>query len=170
MVKEGIDAGILRHDAKQMAALTKLDRLAAELRHFTPPPLEPPPAPSGAKQWRGPQFDAYGQPVAGGTAYTGVDAKGGLDNSDSAGGLWSSLTSLFSRDAGENKAKASVEPTLDGVKAPLGLYMYGGVGCGKTLLMDTFFACAAVPDAKYDASGSSNFLCHFSNWMAVCWS
>lgn len=25
---------------------------------------------------------------------------------------------------------------------PKGLYMYGGVGCGKTFIMDIFFACA----------------------------
>ena len=31
-----------------------------------------------------------------------------------------------------------------GIAAPLGLYMYGGVGCGKTMLMDMFYDEAVV--------------------------
>ena len=29
-------------------------------------------------------------------------------------------------------------------EGPQGLYMFGGVGCGKTFIMDIFFACARV--------------------------
>eukprot|EP00960_Hanusia_phi_P008635 246137-Hanusia_phi.AAC.1 len=29
-------------------------------------------------------------------------------------------------------------------EAPVGLYMYGGVGCGKTFIMDLFYVCADV--------------------------
>lgn len=145
VVQDAVAAGILRDDANQTAALKKLDRLVAELRCFEPAPLKPPPRPSGAKQWRGPQFDAYGQPIAGGAAYTGVDVRAGLGGSG-GGSLWSSFTSMFGD--GDKKARASVEPPLEAVTAPLGLYMYGGVGCGKSLLMDTFFACAPVPERR----------------------
>ena len=79
VIQDAIRAGALREDPKQMVALAKLDRLATELRGFVPQRLEPPPAPSGKKQWRGPQFDAYGQPIAGGAAYTGPSrCAGGL--------------------------------------------------------------------------------------------
>lgn len=27
---------------------------------------------------------------------------------------------------------------------PLGMYLYGGVGCGKTMMLDMFFSCAQV--------------------------
>jgi len=32
--------------------------------------------------------------------------------------------------------------------APMGLYMYGGVGCGKTFVMDIFFVCAPVKQKR----------------------
>lgn len=43
------------------------------------------------------------------------------------------LGSLFGR--GSNKAPKTCIPE----NLPLGLYMYGDVGCGKTMLMDLFF-------------------------------
>ncbi|KAJ1639632.1 ATPase, partial [Pavlovales sp. CCMP2436] len=73
---EAADAGSLRRDPMQEAALVHLDRLHVKLQSYThaPLPAEPPPPP-----------------------------------------------------------------------LVRGLYMHGGVGCGKTFVMDLFFECSALP-------------------------
>ena len=43
---------------------------------------------------------------------------------------------------------AREEAELAAVTVPRGVYMYGGVGCGKSLLMDTFFECSSVPEER----------------------
>ncbi len=44
-----------------------------------------------------------------------------------------------------------------GTQLPRGLYVHGGVGRGKTMLMDMFFACVAVAPKQR---------CHFHEFMA----
>ena len=44
------------------------------------------------------------------------------------------LGSLFGRGGSKNAATSNIPENL-----PTGLYMYGDVGCGKTMLMDLFF-------------------------------
>ena len=34
------------------------------------------------------------------------------------------------------------------LSATLGIYMHGGVGCGKSLLMDLFYDCAPIEDMR----------------------
>ncbi len=140
-----VASGELRPDDKQQAALVHLQRLHEELVGWQPRPPPPPPPPPTEKVWRGPQFDAYGQPTGGGTMYTGVANK----DKDNDGGMWSAITSLFGGGGGGGGSGASSEPTLSDLESvPRGVYMYGGVGCGKSLLMDTFFDVAPVDPSR----------------------
>lgn len=61
--------------------------------------------------------------------------------------------SLFSRRGNTKAAKSAVPENL-----PKGLYMYGDVGCGKTMLMDLFFD-TLPPNIKYKTR------IHFHNFM-----
>ena len=142
-----VEAGQLRSDDRQEAALVHLQRLYDELLEWKPPVQLPPPPPPKAKVWRGPQFDKYGQPTGGGAMYTGVDNQ----ESSPSPSIWSRVSSMFSgsRDGDDRGAAASTEPVLSNLSSvPQGVYMHGGVGCGKSLLMDTFFDCAPLDASR----------------------
>ena len=149
--KSMVASGQFREDNHQVAAMLHLDRLYNDLLAYEPTPPKKPPPPKGGKEWKGPQFDAYGQPIGGGAAYTGVDKGGAAGAGFSADGdMFAGLRSLFGGgDDAKKKDDPSAEPSLDGLeKVPLGVYMYGGVGVGKSLLMDTFFDVAPIDKGK----------------------
>lgn len=65
-------------------------------------------------------------------------------------------TSVFGRLFGSNKKEAPIEPISDTL--PRGLYLYGDVGSGKTMLMDLFYD--TLP-----SSVTSKTRIHFHNFM-----
>ena len=144
-----VRSGKLREDPNQVAALLHLDALHVQLAEYVPPPPPPPPH----------RPNASGQSTGGGAAFTG--AANGTKAAEQ--GLWSSLSSSMSdmfgsgggggaAGGGGGESAASVtareDAELAAVSVPRGLYMYGGVGCGKSLLMDTFFDCSTVPEDR----------------------
>lgn len=142
-----VESGQLQSDENQERALVHLQALYDELTTWQPRPPPKPPPPPKEKVWRGPQFDAYGQPIGGGTMYTGVDNK----ESGGGGGMWSTFSSFFGGGGGGggDATSASAEPSLNDLDdVPRGVYMHGGVGCGKSLLMDTFFDCAPLDPSR----------------------
>mmetsp|Transcript_22206 Transcript_22206/g.56279 ORF Transcript_22206/g.56279 Transcript_22206/m.56279 type:complete len:543 (-) Transcript_22206:78-1706(-) len=99
---EAADAGSLRRDPMQEAALVHLDRLHVKLQSYTHAPL----------------------PV----------------DSGQAGSLRGWLSSTLGIGGGKSAEAEPPPPPL-----VRGLYMHGGVGCGKTFVMDLFFECSALP-------------------------
>ena len=93
-------------------------------------------------------MDAYGEPIGGGTFYTGVkneDAEGG--------GLFSSLRKIMGSGGKADGNDKAEEPELStGVAAPRGVYLYGGSGCGKSMMVDDLLAPSIVPPAGAAAS------------------
>ena len=119
--REGIEAGELRADDRQAAALEHLDRLYHEMCDYRPAAVKKPP--SSADSGGGGFFASMSSLLGG----------AGSSGSGSAG----------------SKTDGANEPSLDAVEdVPLGLYMYGGVGVGKSLLMDTFFEVAPIDPSR----------------------
>ena len=142
-----VAAGRLTEDSHQVAAITLLEQLHGELRVWRPPPPPPPPPPPKESKWKGPALDAYGEPIGGGTFYTGVK------NAEEGPGLWERLSGMLSGGSAAGELGEGQEPELDsGIAAPKGLYLYGGSGCGKSMLIDDFLAPSIVAPPKAAAS------------------
>ena len=79
--------------------------------------------------------------------------------SSSSGGFFSSL---FGGGSGKQAPSSDprATPPLEGLeKVPRGLYMHGGVGCGKSMLMDTLYDCSPLED------GAEKKRLHFLEFM-----
>jgi len=70
------------------------------------------------------------------------------------GGWFEKFGGLFgigSNDSNVRTEVADAKREIDDtpvVEQPLGVYIYGSVGCGKTFVMDMFFDCAPIPDDR----------------------
>ena len=129
--KQKVADGTFQKDPSQLKALELLEPLFDVIGEYDPGPL----IPLQQKQDKGMSIQ---------DAVKGFSMEQGSDQDE--GGFFSSLF-------GSRKSKASApkqsysRPSTKLAKqgpAPKGLYMYGGVGCGKTMVMDLFFDLAPL--------------------------
>ena len=107
-------AGLYRKDPRQESAMLELQTLFGELEATAVP------SSSGLTMVEAIGGDDFG---TGGS---------GANGTSGGGGSW--LSSLFG---------SSGDSSLPTKSSPKGLYMYGGVGTGKTMLMDVFSECCS---------------------------
>lgn len=58
--------------------------------------------------------------------------------------LWSRIRSTKDGNSAQGKEISAFQK----IEAPRGLYLYGGVGCGKTFMMDLFLECISIPQKR----------------------
>ena len=139
---------LINSDPRQLSALSRLERLFDELAKG----YEPVGAPEVEKsewKWRGIEYDATGTVV---TNDAGSKGEFGGVNRDlnwfDAMGI--GALNPFKKDETKIADPTEVKKTVwRSEGAPLGVYLHGGVGCGKSMIMDIFYRCApTAPDKK----------------------
>ena len=143
-----IKSGELREDPPQLAALVHLDKLHHSLKNYTPPAL-PPLIIKTKKQDISTATAAFSKEV--GSDKTGFAG-------DSATFFGFELSSIFGKPKPPPAPVDILSTSIPG--APQGVYMYGGVGCGKTMIMDMFFDQAP--------SNLNKKRVHFHEFMIDC--
>ena len=139
--------GALRRDDHQLAALRTLDRVWTQLETYEPPNVREEAATlekEATTETLGQRFAAFAQGL-------GLAVGGGTDRPSGASGpVVSRFGSNYDYDAERPRAKTIEAAPLLGLdsKAPVGAYVHGGVGCGKTYVMDLFFDVAPTDDKQ----------------------
>ena len=129
--------GRLRPDIRQEKAMKKLQQLWEQVEQYLP-----------------------AAPVHQATAASPTASSD--NDSGSSGGFFSfarRLGGIFASRSSSNASSSSSSsaPSFSpSSSAPRGLYMYGGVGCGKTRLMDLFYSCVTSPQKRRE---------HFHHFM-----
>ena len=142
--EELVGAGRLSRDAHQLVALGALDRVWRGLEDYAVPDVREEARSLEAEAVAGPSLSQRFAALAQGM---GIAVGGGTDRPSGASGpVVSRFGSNYDYDE-ERAAPKAVEATpllgLDSA-APLGAYIHGGVGCGKTFVMDLFFEVAPI--------------------------
>jgi protein AFG1 len=132
VLKEKVDGGHLRDDAAQIRAAKRLHRLQQALHSYTNAPL--------VEEFRREEEQTLEQKRAQRLREAALTES----PAESEGRDY-----LSSDDRREKKAEAmpKASPTPR-AKIPRGLYLYGAVGTGKSMLMDAFFEVACVKNKQ----------------------
>jgi protein AFG1 len=123
-----VSSGELREDPPQLDALIHLDSIHQALKTYDPPQL-PPLTISTKKATLASATARFSKEK--GSDQTGFDG-------DKSTFFGFELPSIFG-GGGSDKTKDNTASSIHVPGAPQGLYMYGGVGCGKTMIMDMFY-------------------------------
>jgi peroxisome-assembly ATPase len=129
--KGKVSSGELREDPPQLAALVHLDKIHHALKEYVPPVLSPLTIRT--------EKTNISTATAKFSKEIGSD-KTGFDG-DSSTFFGFELPSIFGGGGGKSSksSKENGPKSIHVEGAPMGLYMYGGVGCGKTMIMDMFY-------------------------------
>ena len=131
-----VGRGQLRHDDCQAAALVHLEKLHNQLCDWTPWPPPPPLSPN--------------EPASATASSAGRGGARARDDASQSSFL-SSISSFFGGGGASSSESSGVarDPDLVGLEdVPRGVYMYGGVGVGKSLLMDSFCELAPLDPSR----------------------
>lgn len=117
--------GLIQYDAQQVKLLAPLDALHKDMHGYVP---------AGAAQ-------------ASSSSSTATTQQSGESSASSGGGWFSSMfSSSKAASPAASPPQTTAPPTSTAAATssgapPKGVYMYGGVGCGKSMLMDLFYDC-----------------------------
>lgn len=145
--KQCVDLGDLRHDAVQVGVITELERLHRELQEYKPPErpvIENSSATKGTRGWWQTIVERTGLALGGdsdrpsgasGPVVSRFGAPKHLQK-EASSRTW---LSQFNSSGGGSSRQKGIAIKEDVYAAPKGVYVWGGVGSGKTRLMDMFF-------------------------------
>ena len=82
---------------------------------------------------------------------------------------------MFNEYFGSKLASKNIDEIRKYTKSPMGLYLYGGVGCGKTMLMDLFYETDVSPKKErvhfhkfmLDIHKRKNFIGLYEIWSKI---